>query len=134
MINYNLVRKYAKTLASLGMNVQKGQDVMIEVNIENHWFSKILTEECYKLGANKVSTVYLDMELSKIESKYRSKEEIASIKTWEKEQYESILTRYCCTIRLESENPKLLEDVNDSYSHAIFSHIDNLRNIIRAHS
>ena len=67
MINYNLVRKYAKTLASLGMNVQKGQDVMIEVNIENHWFSKILTEECYKLGANKVSTVYLDMELSKIE-------------------------------------------------------------------
>ena len=37
-------------------------------------------------------------------------------------------------IRLESENPKLLQDVTDSYSHAIFSHIDNLRNIMRGHS
>ena len=28
---------------------------------------------------------------------------------------------------------ELLEDVSDSCSHAIFSHIDNLRNIMRAH-
>ena len=46
MLNNKLITKYAYTLAGLGMNVQKGQDVMIETNIENHWFSKILAEEC----------------------------------------------------------------------------------------
>ena len=134
MLNNKLIRKYAHTLATLGMNVQKGQDVMIETCIENHHFAKILLEECYKVGANKVSIVYLDLELSKIESKYLKEEDISSIKEWEKKQYEEILTPNCCTIRLESENPKLLEDVNDAYSHAIFAHVDNLRNIMRAHS
>ena len=99
MLNNKLITKYAYTLASLGMNVQKGQDVMIETNIENHWFSKILAEECYKLGANKVSIVYLDLELNKIESKYCKAEDIASIKSWEKEQYESILTPNSTTFR-----------------------------------
>ena len=133
MLNDKLIRKYAHTLATLGMNVQKGQDVMIEACIENHKFAKILLEECYKVGANKVSIVYLDLELSKIESKYLKEEDISSIKEWEKKKYEEILTPNCCTIRLESENPKLLEDVNDSYSHAIFAHVDNLRNIMRGH-
>lgn len=134
MINEKLVKKYAYTLAKLGMNVRPGQDVMIEVNIENHAFAKLLLEECYKLGANKVSIVYLDQQLAKIESKYLNPKDIEEIKEWEKLQYESILTSKCCTIRLESENPKLLEDLDDNYSHALFSHIDNLRNIMRGHA
>ena len=134
MINEKLVKKYAYTLAKLGMNVQPGQDVMIEASIENHSFAKLLAEECYKLGAKKVNIVYLDLELAKIESKYLSPEEIEDVKDWEKDQYNTILTPNCCTIRLESENPELLKDVDDEHSHAIFAHVDGLRNIMRAHT
>jgi len=127
-----LKRKYAYTLCALGMNVQKGQKVMIETRINTHDFALLLAEEAYKLGASKVNIVYLDLELNKLESKYLTSSEIEEIKDYERSHYNYCLEGDVCTIRLESEDPKLLEDVNDDYSHAIFSHIDNLRNIMRA--
>lgn len=129
-----LKRKYAYTLARVGMNVQRGQHVMIEAAIENHKFAKLLAEECYKIGAEKVDIVYLDLDLFYLETKYKSNEEVSKIEEWQKEQYKTILTKNCATIRLESENPHLLEAVDDAASHAIFSKIDSLRNIMRAHS
>ena len=46
-------RKYAYTLARVGLNVQKGQPVLVEAAIEGAYFTPIFAEECYKLGAQR---------------------------------------------------------------------------------
>ena len=43
-------RKYAYTLAKVGLNVQKGQPVLVEATIKGAEFTPIFAEECYKLG------------------------------------------------------------------------------------
>ena len=43
-------RKYAYTLARVGLNVQKGQTVLVEASVAGHAFVPIFAEECYKLG------------------------------------------------------------------------------------
>ncbi len=133
-MNDKLVRKYANTLARVGMNVQKGQNVMIESAIENYWFANMVMEECFKLGAHDVNISYLDMDYELIKSKYLTVDEISSVKDYERQTYKGYLYGDCVTIRLESEYPYLLDNVNDDISHAIFKHIDDLRNIMRAYS
>ena len=56
-----MIRKYAYTLAKVGLNVQKGQTVLVEACVEGHEFTPVFAEECYKLGAGNVVVHYLDM-------------------------------------------------------------------------
>ena len=49
-----LQRKYAYTLARVGLNVQKGQTVLVEAAVEGSYFTPVFAEECYKLGAGNV--------------------------------------------------------------------------------
>ena len=63
-------RKYAYTLARVGLNVQKGQTVLVEAAIEGYEFTSIFAEECYKLGAANVIINYLDDLNLKVKAKY----------------------------------------------------------------
>lgn len=65
-------RKYAYTLARVGLNVQKGQTVLVEAAIEGSAFTPVFCEECYKLGASNVVVHYLDQANLKVASLYRS--------------------------------------------------------------
>lgn len=69
-------RKYAYTLARVGLNVQKGQTVLVEAAIEGWQFTSIFAEECYKLGAGNVVVHYLDLPNMKVAAQYRSDEDV----------------------------------------------------------
>ena len=124
-------RKYAYTLARVGLNVQPGQPVLVEAAIEGAYFTPIFAEECYKLGASNVIVHYLDEPNMKIAAKYRSDEDMRRVEQWEKDQNEMYLEQGACYVRLEGVNPKLMEDVPESQANAIFAHTDNVRNIMR---
>ena len=46
-----ILRDYAKLLAKKGVNVQKGQEVIIVAELDQPEFVKMLVEECYRAGA-----------------------------------------------------------------------------------
>ena len=48
------MQKYARLIARKGINIQKGQEVMINADLDQPEFVKMLVEECYKAGAGKV--------------------------------------------------------------------------------
>lgn len=124
-------RKYAKMLVTVGMNVQKGQPVLIESAIENWQFANLVAEEAYKIGSGRVMIAYLDRYKMKLDAEYRPVEEVAQYRKWEGDAYEEIMSEKAATIRLESEYPDLMRDLSDEKAHAIFAHTDNLRNIMR---
>ena len=49
-----ILRQYARLIATMGGNVQKGQDVMINASLDQPEFVQMLVEECYRAGARKV--------------------------------------------------------------------------------
>jgi len=124
-------RKYAYTLARVGLNVQKGQPVLVEAAIEGADFTPIFAEECYKLGASNVIVHYLDEPNMKIAAKYRSAEDVRRVEDWEELQCQKYLDEGACYVRLEGVNPKLMEDVPEAQANAIFAHTDTVRNIMR---
>ena len=60
------IRQYAKLIAVKGVNVQKGQEVIINASVENPEFVKVLVEECYKAGASKVTVEWSYQPLTKV--------------------------------------------------------------------
>lgn len=126
-----LKRKYAYTLAKVGLNVQKGQTVLVEACIEGAYFTPIFAEECYKLGAGNVVIHYLDQENLKVASNYRNLEDVVKVEDWERLQCQKYLDEGACYVRLEGVNPKTMEDLPEEKANAIFTHIDEVRNIMR---
>ncbi len=125
-------RRYANMLVKVGMNVQKGQPVLIESAVENWEFANLVAEEAYKAGAERVLIRYQDLQKMKLDVTYRDAEDVAAYESWEGEAIAKIMDEKACTIRLESEYPYLLRDISDDKAHAIFAHTDGLRNIMRA--
>ena len=119
-------RKYAYTLARVGLNVQKGQPVLVEAAIEGADFTPIFAEECYRLGASNVIVHYLDEPNMKIAAKYRSDADVRKVEDWEALQNQKYLDEGACYVRLEGVNPKLMEDLPESQANAIFAHTDAL--------
>lgn len=124
-------RKYAYTLVRVGLNVQKGQTVLVEANIAGYEFIPVFAEECYKLGAGNVVVHYLDLPTMKIHAQYRPDEEVRKVENWEAEMHQKYLDEGACYVRLESEDPALMEDISEKHSNAIFAHVDAVRNIMR---
>lgn len=124
-------RKYAYTLARVGLNVQKGQTVLVEASVAGHAFVPIFAEECYKLGASNVVVHYLDLPNMKVAARYRGDEDMRRVEDWEREMHQMYLDQGACYVRLESEDPLLMEDISEKHSNAIFAHVDTVRNIMR---
>ena len=49
-----VMKKYARLIAEVGANVQKGQEVMVYASVEVAEFARMVAEECYRAGAKKV--------------------------------------------------------------------------------
>lgn len=124
-------RKYAYTLARVGLNVQKGQTVLVEAAVEGWEFTSIFAEECYKLGAGNVVVHYLNLPNMKVGAQYRADEDVRRVEDWEYAMHQGYLDNGACYVRLEGVNPRLMEDVSEKNSNAIFAHVDAVRNIMR---
>ena len=131
-MSVDMKRKYARMLVTVGMNVQKGQTVLVESAQENWWFADMIAEEAYAVGAANVHIHYLDLHKLKLDVLNRSIEEVSAYDPWDGEAYQTMMDKKACTIRLESEYPDLMRDLDDEKAHAIFARIDGLRNIMRA--
>ncbi|MDO4197960.1 MAG: aminopeptidase [Erysipelotrichaceae bacterium] len=126
-----MIEKYAYTLARVGLNVQKDQVVLVEAAIEGYEFTSIFAKECYKLGAKNVVISYLDQKNLIVAGEYRDEEEFKEADPLEKLIYEKYLEEGACYVRLEGVNPKIMENVSEKTSNAIFAHVDNTRNVMR---
>ncbi len=58
--------KYAQLIAGSGINVQKGQKVIIQCGLDQPEFVAMVVEECYKLGAESVTVKWSYMPIAKL--------------------------------------------------------------------
>ena len=111
-MNKTRLRKYAKLIAKCGVNIQKGQEVMITAELDQPEFIKMLVDECYKAGAGKVTVEWNYQPLTKLHVRYRSKKVLSTLEKWEIEKWEHQAEVLPCKIYILSEDPDGLKGID----------------------
>lgn len=127
-----LLEKYAHLLVRTGLDVQPGQKVIIEAPVETYEFARIVSNQAYKEGAGEVVVHYTDSTLAKINALHRRPEEVAYVEEWERESLKHYLEEGACSLLFKSPNPHLMDDLDGERAHAIQTHTNDKRNIIRS--
>ena len=106
------LRKYAQVLATCGVNIQPGQEVIIYAALDQPEFVKLLVEECYKRKASRVTVEWSYQPLEKIHVRYRTVSNLSRVEEWEKAKLQHQVDTLPCTISLISEDPDGLKGLN----------------------
>lgn len=106
------LRNYAKLIAKKGVNVQKGQEVYITAELDQPEFVKILVEECYRAGAEKVVVDWYYQPLTKLHVRWQKEKVLSRVEEWEKSRLQHKVDKLPALIYLESEDPDGLKGVN----------------------
>ena len=107
-----VLREYARLIARVGANVQKGQEVLIYADLDQPEFVKLLVEECYKAKAKEVTVLWDYQPLQKIHTRYQTVKTLGEVKQWQKERQQHYCDALPCRIHLISEDPDGLKGVN----------------------
>ena len=111
-MNKTRLRKYANLIARCGVNVQKGQEVVINAGLDQPEFVKMVVEECYKAGAKEVSVDWHYQPLTKAHVRYCSDKVLATVEKWQVEKLEHRAETLPCMIHLISDDPDGLAGIN----------------------
>ena len=107
-----VLRKYARLIARVGVNIQKGQEVFITCDLDQPKFVTLLVDECYKAGAKKVIVDFNYQPLQKLHVRHRSLTTMSKVDDWEKARLQHYVDALPCRIYLVSEDPDGLKGIN----------------------
>ena len=107
-----VLRNYAKLIARMGCNVQKGQDVYLTAGIEQPEFTTMVVDELYKAGARKVFVDMSYQPLEKIHVRGRSVKSLGTVESFEEEKLKYMAEKLPIRLFLTSEDPDGLKGMN----------------------
>ena len=107
-----VLRSYAKLIAACGVNIQKGQEVFIQAELDQPEFVTMLVEECYKLKAKKVVVDWNHQPIEKLHVRYRTLTTMSTLDNYEEARWQHYVDTIPCRIYLMSEDPDGLKGVN----------------------
>ncbi len=107
-----ILRSYARLIARVGVNIQKGQEVLINCGLDQPKFVELLVDECYKAGAGKVKVEFMYQPLDKLHVRHQTVTTMAKVEEWEKARLQHYVDALPCRIFLDSEDPDGLKGIN----------------------
>ncbi len=111
-MNKKRLKNYARLIAKAGVNVQKGQEVLITAELDQPEFVRMVADECYRLGASKVSVDWTYQPLMRSDVRYCSGKVLGHLEDWQIERWEHQAKVLPCKIYLISEDPDGLNGIN----------------------
>ena len=108
----SLLRSYARLIARVGVNIQKGQEVVIAADLDQPEFVKLLVEECYRAKAKKVTVDWDYQPLQKLNVRHRSLRTLSKMEDWEIAKLEHYAKTLPCRIVLTSADPDGLKGID----------------------
>lgn len=106
------LKKYARLIVKTGVNIQKGQTLVINSPIECAFFTRLIAQYAYEEGARDVVVSWKDELLSKIKFLQAPEEVFEEFPEWQKEFYLSYVRQGAAFVSIAASDPELLKDVN----------------------
>ena len=100
-----LIKNYAKLIARVGGNIQKGQEVFITAETEAADFVTLLAEECYAAGASNVFVEWKNQKMEKLSARFESLRALSAVEPWEEAAFSYRADTLPVTIKILSADP-----------------------------
>ena len=106
------LRAYAQLIVRCGVNVQKGQEVVIHADLDQPEFVQMVVEEAYKAKASKVIVEWNYQPLAKVHVRYQSLKTLGTVPEWQKARRQHMVDTVPARIHIISEDPDGLKGMN----------------------
>lgn len=106
------LKAYADLIAQKGLNVQKGQEVLITCGLEQPEFVAMVVESLYKRGAKKVVVDWAYNPLYKLDIKYQSDETLGRVDKLAREKLKWRAESLPAQLHILSEDPDGLKGID----------------------
>ena len=110
----SVLRSYARLIARTGVNVQPGQEVFIDADLDQPEFVQMVVEECYKCKAKKVVVNWSYEPLQKLHYRYRTSTVLGKVEDYELARLQHYVDVVPCRIYLLSEDPDGLRGIDQA--------------------
>ena len=106
------LRSYAKLLVRVGLNVQKGQTVLIYAGLDQPEFVQMVVEEAYKAKAKEVMVEWSYQPLTKVHYRYQTVKTLGTVEEWQKAKQQYFCDVLPARLHLISADPDGLKGIN----------------------
>ena len=106
------LRKYARLIARKGVNVQKGQSVIVCAELEQPEFVAMVVEECYRAGAAQVRVEWTYVPLTRLDVRFCKPAVLEKVEDWQIEKIKHCVQVLPAMIYLISDDPDALSGIN----------------------
>ena len=106
------LEQYAELAVKIGVNIQKGQYLLINTSTETLDFTRIVVKKAYEAGAGRVHVNLTDPSIERDYYENVSVEETANFPKWTVTQREELIERKGALLWIDAEDPDLLAGIN----------------------
>lgn len=108
----NKFNKYAELIVKVGINVQKGQPLVINAPIEGAEFVRLVAKHAYEAGAKEVHLNWNDEALTKMKYENAPMEVFENFPKWYADGMEEFAKDGAGFISIHSQDPELLKEID----------------------
>ncbi len=112
MISEKIMRKYAELAVTMGANVQKGQTLIIQSSVDAKEMVRYCVEAAYQRGAGKVSVIWNDPFINRMDYEYQSEESLSEVPSYEIDRRLVPFKEGACILNLHSDVPGLMAGID----------------------
>ncbi|WP_404462515.1 aminopeptidase [Sutcliffiella horikoshii] len=111
---HTTMEKYAELAVKVGVNIQKGQTLIVNADIATAPFVRLVTKKAYEAGAKLVQIEWTDEQVTRIRYDKAPDESFEYFPGWRAEMLEKAFGEGAAMLAITSVNPDLLKGV-DAY-------------------
>ena len=105
MVKDSLLRKYARLIVRVGVNVQPEQEVEVYAAVDQTRLVHMVVAEAYAAGASAVRVEWQDEELIRQSYKHMSLRKLSRVHKWQREKMKQRVKDLPCQIHIVSDDP-----------------------------
>ena len=109
-----VLKEYAKLLVRCGLNIKKGDVVMITASLDQPEFVAMVTEAAYRRGASRVIVDWGYQPLTKLAVKYRTLKSLGTVEDFEEARLKYRLEKNPAMLYLLSDDPDGLKGMDQA--------------------
>ncbi|MCC5909032.1 MAG: aminopeptidase [Clostridiaceae bacterium] len=106
------LEKYAEVALKVGLNLQKGQTLVINAPIPALEFVRKATKKAYEMGARNVHVEWADEELTLIKLLLAPEDALKEFPMWKAKGYEEMAKEGAAFLSISAANPDLLKEAD----------------------
>lgn len=126
-------QKYARALLEVGVNLQKGQILLLQTCTDALELAREVTKQAFLMGAKDVIVHIDDAEINHLRALYADEETLREVPEWKKESLDYYLRQDSVQMGLMASYPTLNNDVPSEKLLAQNYSSNEVRNVVRKH-